>query len=43
MVVEDLVEAFLDADILFQKVDQLLSFFKKYLKEGGVIPKASTI
>ena len=43
MVVEDLVEAFLGADIPLQKVDQLLSFFKKYLKEGGAIPKAPTI
>jgi hypothetical protein len=42
-VVEDLVEAFLGADIPLQKIDQLLPFFKKYLKEGGAIPKAPTL
>jgi len=42
-VIEELVEAFLGADIPLQKIDQLLSFFKKYLKEGGAIPKAPTL
>ena len=42
-VIEDLVEVFSGADIPLQKVDKLLSFFKKYLKEGGAIPKAPTI
>lgn len=43
VVIEDLVEAFLGADIPIHKIDQLLSFFKKYLKEGGAIPKAPTL
>ncbi len=42
-VIEDLVEAFLSADIPLQKVDQLLPFFKKYLKEEGAIPKVPTL
>ena len=42
-VVENLVEAFLGADIPLQKIDQLIPFFKKYLKEGGAIPKAPTL
>jgi hypothetical protein len=43
VVIEDLVEAFLGADIPLQKIDQLLPFLKKYLKEGGAIPKAPTL
>ncbi|RIA98096.1 hypothetical protein C1645_813137 [Glomus cerebriforme] len=43
IVIEDMVEAFLSADIPLQKIDQLLPFFKKYLKEGGAISKAPTL
>ncbi|RIA95449.1 hypothetical protein C1645_816678 [Glomus cerebriforme] len=42
-VIEDMVEAFLNTDIPLQKIDQLLPFFKKYLKEGGAISKAPTL
>ncbi|PKK68258.1 hypothetical protein RhiirC2_546650 [Rhizophagus irregularis] len=42
-VIEDMVEAFLGADIPLQKIDQMLPFFKKYLREGGAIPKAPTL
>src|SRR4051812_5120628 len=42
-VIEDMVEAFLSADIPLQKIDQMLPFFKKYLREGSAIPKAPTL
>ena len=43
IVIEDLIEAFVGADIPLQKVDKLLPFFKKHLREGGAIPKAPTL
>ena len=42
-VIEDLIEAFSLANIPLEKINNLLPFFKKYLKEGGAIPKAPTI
>ena len=42
-VIEDLIEAFANADIPLEKVNILLPFFKKHLKEGGAIPKAPTL
>src|SRR5688572_3610281 len=43
IVIEDLIDAFVGADIPLQKVDKLLLFFKKHLKEGGAIPQAPTL
>ena len=43
IVIEDLIDAFVGADIPLQKVDKLLPFFKKHLKEGGAIPQAPTL
>jgi hypothetical protein len=43
IVIEDLINAFVGADIPLQKVDKLLPFFKKHLKEGGSIPQAPTL
>jgi hypothetical protein len=43
IVIEDLIDAFVGADIPLQKVDKLLPFFKKNLKEGGTIPQAPTL
>src|SRR5260364_238144 len=34
-IIHDLVEAFIVADILLEKVNSLLPFFKKHCKEGG--------
>jgi len=42
-VIEDLIEAFSLANIPLEKVNHLLPFFKKYLKEGGAIPQAPTL
>jgi len=36
--VEDLIEAFVTADIPLEKVNSLLPFFKKHVKNGGSIP-----
>ena len=36
--IEDLIEAFANADIPLEKVNDLLPFFKKHLKKGGAIP-----
>ncbi|CAG8690142.1 4987_t:CDS:1, partial [Racocetra fulgida] len=36
--IEELVESFIIADILLEKVDRLLPFFKKHLKYGETIP-----
>ncbi|GBC16444.2 CGG triplet repeat-binding protein 1 [Rhizophagus irregularis DAOM 181602=DAOM 197198] len=41
--IEDLIEAFATADIPLEKVNSLLSFFKKYIKNGGSIPQAPTL
>ncbi|CAG8464964.1 6664_t:CDS:2 [Diversispora eburnea] len=43
IVIEDLIEAFANADIPLEKINLLLLFFKKHLKEGGAIPQASTL
>jgi hypothetical protein len=37
-VIEDLIEAFSLANIPLEKINNLLPFFKKYLKEDGAIP-----
>src|SRR5436305_2684779 len=42
-VIEDLIEAFATADIPLEKVNSLLPFFKKHVKNGGSIPKAPTL
>ncbi|CAB4437276.1 unnamed protein product [Rhizophagus irregularis] len=42
-VIEDLIEAFAIADILLEKVNSLLPFFKKHVKNGGSIPQAPTL
>ena len=42
-VIDALIEAFSLANIPLEKVNHLLPFFKKYLKEGGAIPQASTL
>ena len=42
-VIEDLLEAFVIADIPLEKVNSLLPFFKKHLKNGGSIPQAPTL
>ncbi|RHZ82836.1 hypothetical protein Glove_103g128 [Diversispora epigaea] len=42
-VIEDLLEAFVIADISLEKVNSLLSFFKKHLKNSGSILQASTL
>ncbi|CAG8797895.1 20738_t:CDS:1, partial [Gigaspora rosea] len=41
--IEDLIKAFSFANIPLEKVNSLLPFFKKHLKEGGAIPQASTL
>jgi len=43
IIIEDLIEAFASADIPLEKVDSLLPFLKKYLREGGAIPQANTL
>lgn len=42
-VIEDLIKAFSFANIPLEKINSLLPFFKKHLKEGGAIPQASTL
>ncbi|CAG8670975.1 9773_t:CDS:2, partial [Racocetra persica] len=42
-VIENLIKAFSFANILLEKVNSLLPFFKKYLKEGSAIPQATTL
>jgi hypothetical protein len=42
-VIEDLIEAFSLANIPLEKINNLLPFFKKYLKEGGAISQAPTL
>ena len=41
--IEDLIEAFTTADIPLEKVNSLLPFFKKYLKNGGSVPQVPTL
>jgi hypothetical protein len=41
--IEDLIEAFAIADIPLEKVNSLLPFFKKHIKNGGFIPQAPTL
>lgn len=41
--IEDLIQSFAGADIPLEKINFLLPFFKKYLKEGGAIPQAPTL
>ena len=40
--IEDLIQAFAGADIPLEKINSLIPFFKKYVKEGGAIPQAPT-
>ena len=40
--VKDLIEAFVTADISLEKVNSLLSFFKKYVKNGDSISRIPT-
>ncbi|CAI2192459.1 6378_t:CDS:1, partial [Funneliformis geosporum] len=41
--IENLIEAFATADIPLEKVNSLLLFFKKYVKNGSSIPQAPTL
>ena len=41
--IEDLIHAFATSDIPLEKVNSLLPFFQKHLKQGGFIPQASTL
>lgn len=41
--IEELIEAFSIADIPLEKVNSLLPFFKKHIKNGGSIPQAPTL
>src|SRR5207245_2530925 len=41
--IEDLIEVFAIADIPLEKVNSLLPFFKKHIKNGGSIPQAPTL
>src|SRR4051794_12329751 len=41
--IEDLIQAFTIADIPLEKVNFLLPFFQKYIKQGGFIPQAPTL
>ncbi|CAG8798267.1 18574_t:CDS:1 [Gigaspora margarita] len=43
VVVKDLVEAFVKANIPLEKVNALQPFFKKYCKEDGSIPQADAL
>jgi len=43
IIIHDLVEVFAIADIPLEKVNSMLSFFKKHCKEGGTIPQAATL
>ncbi|RIA84685.1 hypothetical protein C1645_831874 [Glomus cerebriforme] len=42
-VIKDLIKAFAIADILLEKVNSLLPFFKKHVKNGGSILQAPTL
>src|SRR6266542_5794903 len=41
--IEDLIHAFAVADIPLEKVNSLLSFFQKHMKQGGFISQAPTL
>ena len=41
--IEDLIQAFVIADIPLEKVNSLLPFFQKHIKQGGFIPQAPTL
>ena len=41
--IEDLIRAFSIADIPLEKVNSLLPFFQKHIKQGGFIPQAPTL
>jgi hypothetical protein len=41
--IEDLIQAFAIADIPLEKVNSLLPFFQKHIKQGGSIPRAPTL
>ena len=41
--IEDLIQAFVIADISLEKVNSLLPFFQKHIKQGGFIPQAPTL
>jgi hypothetical protein len=41
--IEDLISAFACADIPLEKVNSLIPFFNKHIKQGGFIPKAPTL
>ncbi len=41
--IEDLIHAFAVADIPLEKVNSLLPFFQKHMKQGGFIPQAPTL
>ena len=41
--IEDLIMAFTIADIPLEKVNSLLPFFQKHVKQGGFIPQAPTL
>jgi len=43
VVVQDLVEAFVKANIPLKKVNALQSFLKKYCYEGGAISQADAL
>ena len=40
VLIEDLIQAFATADIPLEKVNSLLPFFQKHVKQGGFIPQA---
>ena len=42
-VVNDLVKAFVEANIPLEKVNALQPFFRKYCREGGAIPQADAL
>jgi len=41
--VEDLIQAFAAANVPLEKVNSLLPFFQKHIKNGGFIPQAPTL
>ncbi|KAF0468394.1 transcription factor e2f6 [Gigaspora margarita] len=43
LIITDLMEAWVAADILLEKIDKMRDFFSKYCHEGGMIPCADTL